>query len=41
MTVEIISSQWLADNLLDPNLRIIEISAKKEGEAGYFKKHIP
>lgn len=41
MTVEIISSQWLADNLLDPKIKIIEVSSKKENEAGYFKKHIP
>jgi thiosulfate/3-mercaptopyruvate sulfurtransferase len=41
MTVEIISSQWLANNLLDPKIKIIEVSAKKEGEAGYFEQHIP
>ena len=40
MTVEIISSQWLADNLLDPKIKIIEVSSKKENEAGYLKKHI-
>jgi len=40
MTVEIISSQWLADNLLDPKIKIIEVSSAYEFRLTLGKRHI-
>jgi thiosulfate/3-mercaptopyruvate sulfurtransferase len=37
----IVSNTWLKNRILDPTIRIIEISAKKDAEADYAKKHIP
>ena len=41
MSSPIISPEWLAERLLDPSIKIIEVSAKKGDEAGYTEKHIP
>jgi len=41
MSSPIISTEWLSERLLDPTIKIIEVSSKKGGEAGYTKKHIP
>lgn len=41
MTSPIISTDWLAERLLDPTIKVIEVSAKKGEEAGYAEKHIP
>ena len=41
MSSPIVSPEWLAERLLDPSIKIIEVSAKKGDEAGYTEKHIP
>ena len=41
MSSPIISTEWLSERLLDPTIKIIEVSSKKGGEASYTKKHIP
>jgi thiosulfate/3-mercaptopyruvate sulfurtransferase len=41
MSSPIVSVEWLKSNLLDPTIKVIEISAKKGLEANYIKKHIP
>tara|TARA_B100000315_G_scaffold161555_1_gene150041 strand:+ start:1636 stop:2475 length:840 start_codon:yes stop_codon:yes gene_type:complete len=41
MTSPIVSTDWLTDRLLDPSIKVIEVSAKKGEEAGYAESHIP
>ncbi len=41
MTSPIVSADWLADRLLDPTIKVIEVSAKKGEEAAYAESHIP
>ena len=41
MASPIISSDWLSDRLLDPTIKVIEISSKKDDEAPYVTSHIP
>jgi thiosulfate/3-mercaptopyruvate sulfurtransferase len=41
MTSPIVTTDWLAERLLDPTIKVIEVSAKKGEEAGYAEKHIP
>jgi len=40
-TSPIVSTEWLAERLLDPTIKVIEVSAKKGDEAGYATSHIP
>jgi len=40
MTSSIVTTEWLAARLNDPNIKIIEVSAKNE-EAEYYNSHIP
>ena len=37
----IVSTEWLAERLSDPKIKIIEVSSKKGDEAPYFQAHIP
>ena len=41
MTSPIISTEWLTDRLLEPSIKVIEVSAKKNEEANYAESHIP
>ncbi len=41
MSSPIVSTDWLAERLLDPTIKVIEVSAKKAEEADYAEKHIP
>jgi len=41
MTSPIVSNDWLTDRLLDPSIKVIEVSAKQGEEAGYAESHIP
>ena len=41
MQSPIISSDWLADRILDPTIKVIEISSKIGSEALYSAEHIP
>ena len=41
MSSPIISTKWLSEQLHEPSLKIIEVSAKKNKEADYVKGHIP
>ena len=41
MNSPIISADWLSERLLDPTIKIIEVSSKKGSEAGYADRHIP
>ena len=41
MSSPIISTEWLSERLLDPTIKIIEVSSKKGDEADYTEKHIP
>jgi thiosulfate/3-mercaptopyruvate sulfurtransferase len=41
MSSPIVSTKWLAERLLDPSIKIIEVSAKQSDEASYGKEHIP
>ena len=41
MTSPIISTEWLTDRLLEPSIKVIEVSAKKSEEADYAESHIP
>ena len=37
----IVSTDWLADQLLDPTVKVIEVSSKKGEDAPYAQGHIP
>ncbi|PPR62553.1 MAG: Thiosulfate sulfurtransferase, partial [Alphaproteobacteria bacterium MarineAlpha3_Bin7] len=37
----IVSTEWLAERLSDPKIKIIEVSSKKGDEAPYCQSHIP
>ena len=41
MTSPIVSTDWLADRLLDPTIKVIEVSSKLGDEAPYRTGHIP
>ena len=41
MTSPIVSTDWLTDRLLDPTIKVIEISSKLGDEAPYRTGHIP
>ena len=41
MVSPIISADWLSERLLDPTIKIIEVSSKKGKEASYTERHIP
>ena len=41
MTSPIISTEWLSDRLLDPTIKVIEVSSKMGDEAPYATSHIP
>lgn len=40
MTTTLVSSEWLAEHLDDPSIKILEVTAKNE-EADYYQGHIP
>ena len=37
----IVSTEWLAERLSDPKIKMIEVSSKKGDEAPYLQAHIP
>ncbi len=41
MALSIVSSEWLAERLLEPKVKVIEVSAKARQEAAYAVSHIP
>ena len=41
MTSPIVSTDWLTDRLLDPTIKVIEVSSKLGDEASYRTGHIP
>jgi len=41
MTSPIVSADWLADRLLEPTVKVIEVSSKLGDDAPYTKGHIP
>ena len=41
MKSPIISTDWLSKRILDPTIKIIEVSSKMKPEAPYFSGHIP
>ena len=41
MTSPIVSTDWLTDRLLDPTIKVIEVSSKLGDEAPYRTTHIP
>ena len=41
MTSPIVSTEWLANRLLDPTIKVIEVSSKLGDEAPYETNHIP
>ena len=41
MTSPIVSSDWLSDRVLDPTIKVIEISSKMGEDAPYVTSHIP
>ncbi len=41
MVSPIVSTDWLSEHLLSPNIKVIEVSAKKGVDADYTDKHIP
>ena len=41
MSSPIITTDWLSERLIDPNIKIIEVSAKKGNDAAYIEQHIP
>ena len=41
MTSPIVSADWLADHLLEPTIKVIEVSSKKGDDAPYTQGHIP